>query len=47
VKETHYSHWISLEPFDYYPDPKTLARESLQYLRRCFDEAGDNRNTSC
>ena len=36
VEDIGYEHWISLEPFDYYPDPKTLARESLQFLKTCF-----------
>ncbi|OYT71640.1 MAG: hypothetical protein CFK49_10115 [Armatimonadetes bacterium JP3_11] len=29
-----YQGWASLEPFDYYPDPETLTRESLRYLSR-------------
>ena len=37
LKDVEYSSWVSLEPFDYYPDPKTLARESLRYLKECFD----------
>lgn len=37
LREVEYSHWVSLEPFDYYPDPQTMARESLAHLKRCFD----------
>ncbi len=29
-----YTGWASLEPFDYFPDPETMARESLRYLSR-------------
>jgi sugar phosphate isomerase/epimerase len=36
LKEVEYSGWVSIEPFDYSPDPQTLARESLNYLRDCF-----------
>lgn len=35
LKEISYGDWVSLEPFDYFPDPETLARESLAYLKRC------------
>lgn len=35
LREVDYSGWISLEPFDYFPDPQTLARESLAYLKSC------------
>lgn len=37
LEGVEYSGWVSLEPFDYYPDPQTLARESLCYLKECFD----------
>jgi sugar phosphate isomerase/epimerase len=30
-----YSNWISVEVFDYSPDPETIARNCLQYLRQC------------
>lgn len=34
LRAVGYTGWASLEPFDYYPDPETMARESLRYLRR-------------
>lgn len=33
LREVGYDGWASLEPFDYYPDPETLTREALRYLR--------------
>ncbi|MDM7461081.1 MAG: sugar phosphate isomerase/epimerase [bacterium] len=33
LREVGYNGWASLEPFDYYPDPETLTRESLRYLQ--------------
>jgi sugar phosphate isomerase/epimerase len=35
LKQSGYNGWVSVEVFDYSPDPETIARESLRYMKQC------------
>jgi len=35
LDDAGYERWVSLEVFDFAPDPETIALKSLDYLRAC------------
>lgn len=37
LKEINYEGWVSVEVFDFRPDPITIANKSIEYLRNVFE----------
>jgi sugar phosphate isomerase/epimerase len=35
LQDARYDHWVSVEVFDFTPDPQTIARQSIEYMRAC------------
>ncbi len=39
LKQIGYLGYVSMEPFDYEPDPLVMAKEGLAYLKKCYAAA--------
>lgn len=39
LKDVNYKGWVSVEVFDYLPDPVTIARDSIRHMKECEAKA--------
>lgn len=39
LKKINYQGFVSVEVFDFKPDPVTIARKSMEYMQKCLQEA--------
>ena len=39
LNKSNYRGWVSVEVFDYSPDPETIARQSIHYMKQCAGAA--------
>ena len=37
LQDSGYDRWVSVEVFDYTPDPETIATRSIDYMRACLE----------
>jgi sugar phosphate isomerase/epimerase len=40
LRRAGYDRWVSVEVFDFAPNPETIARHSIEYMRQCLALAG-------
>jgi sugar phosphate isomerase/epimerase len=40
LRDAGYDRWVSVEVFDYKPDPETIARDSIDYMKKCLGQVG-------